>query len=49
MLSDLGGASSIALARIADLWGRLDEARHNIVRTFERIGVELFSEPVDGM
>lgn len=34
---------------LARLWGRLDEARRNVIRTFERIGVELFSEPVDGM
>jgi DNA-binding transcriptional MocR family regulator len=34
---------------LARLWGRLDEARHNVIRTFERIGVELFSEPADGL
>ena len=34
---------------LARLWGRLDEARRNVIRTFERIGVELFSEPVDGL
>ena len=31
---------------LARLWARLDEARHNVIRTFERIGVELFAEPV---
>lgn len=28
---------------------RLDEARANVIRSFERIGMELFSEPVAGM
>jgi DNA-binding transcriptional MocR family regulator len=31
------------------LWARLDEARHNVIRTFERIGIELFAEPADGL
>jgi DNA-binding transcriptional MocR family regulator len=31
------------------LWARLDEARHNVIRMFERIGVELFAEPADGL
>ena len=31
------------------LRARLDEARHNVIRTFERIGAELFAEPTDGM
>lgn len=31
------------------LRARLDEARFNIVRLFERIGVEVFEEPLDGM
>ena len=34
---------------LARLWARLDEARHNVVRAFERIGVELFAEPADGL
>jgi DNA-binding transcriptional MocR family regulator len=34
---------------LARLWTRLDEARHNVIRTFERIGVELFAEPADGL
>jgi len=34
---------------LARLWARLDEARHNVIRTFERIGVELFAEPADGL
>ena len=28
---------------------RLGEARHNVIRAFERIGLELFAEPADGM
>jgi hypothetical protein len=28
---------------------RLGEARLNVVRAFERIGLELFAEPLDGM
>jgi DNA-binding transcriptional MocR family regulator len=34
---------------LARLWARLDEARHNVIRTFERISVELFAEPTDGL
>src|SRR5262245_56030090 len=34
---------------LARLWARLDEARHNVIRTFESIGVELFAEPTDGL
>jgi DNA-binding transcriptional MocR family regulator len=34
---------------LARLWARLDEARHNVIRTFERIGVEMFTEPADGL
>jgi DNA-binding transcriptional MocR family regulator len=34
---------------LARLRTRLDEARFNVIRTFERIGVELFAEPADGM
>jgi DNA-binding transcriptional MocR family regulator len=31
------------------LHGRLGEARLNVVRAFERLGLELFVEPADGM
>jgi DNA-binding transcriptional MocR family regulator len=34
---------------LARLWARLDEARLNVIRTFERIGVVLFAEPADGL
>ena len=34
---------------LARLRARLDEARFNTIRTFERVGVELFAEPSDGM
>ena len=34
---------------LSRLHERLGEARLNVVRTFERIGLELFIEPVDGM
>ena len=34
---------------LARLWARLDEARHNVIRTIERVGVELFAEPTDGL
>ena len=34
---------------LARVWARLDEARHNVIRTFERISVELFAEPADGL
>jgi len=34
---------------LARLRARLDEARFNTIRTFERIGIELFAEPADGM
>jgi DNA-binding transcriptional MocR family regulator len=34
---------------LARLHERLGEARLNVVRTFERIGLELFMEPADGM
>jgi DNA-binding transcriptional MocR family regulator len=34
---------------LARLHERLGEARLNVVRTFERIGLELFVEPADGM
>jgi DNA-binding transcriptional MocR family regulator len=34
---------------LARLRARLNEARFKIIRTFERIGVELFAEPADGM
>jgi DNA-binding transcriptional MocR family regulator len=34
---------------LSRLQERLGEARLNVVRAFERIGLELFAEPVDGM
>jgi len=34
---------------LSRLHERLGEARVNVVRTFERIGLELFTEPLDGM
>jgi DNA-binding transcriptional MocR family regulator len=34
---------------LSRLHERLGEARLNLVRTFERIGLELFAEPADGM
>ena len=34
---------------LSRLHERLGEARLNVVRTFERIGLELFTEPLDGM
>src|SRR6201997_4851398 len=34
---------------LARLHERLGDARLNVVRAFERIGLELFAEPVDGM
>jgi DNA-binding transcriptional MocR family regulator len=34
---------------LARLYERLGEARLNVVRSFERIGLELFVEPADGM
>ena len=34
---------------LSRLHERLGEARRNVVRAFERIGLELFVEPVDGM
>lgn len=34
---------------LSRLQERLGEARVNVVRAFERIGMELFAEPVDGM
>jgi DNA-binding transcriptional MocR family regulator len=34
---------------LSSLHGRLGEARLNVVRAFERIGLELFVEPADGM
>ena len=34
---------------LARLQERLGEARSNVVRALERIGLELFAEPVDGM
>jgi DNA-binding transcriptional MocR family regulator len=34
---------------LSRLHERLGEARRNVVRAFERIGLELFAEPADGM
>jgi DNA-binding transcriptional MocR family regulator len=34
---------------LSRLHGRLGEARLNVVRAFERIGMELFVEPTEGM
>jgi DNA-binding transcriptional MocR family regulator len=34
---------------LSRLHERLGEARFNVVRTFERIGLELFTAPLDGM
>jgi DNA-binding transcriptional MocR family regulator len=34
---------------LSRLHERLGEARHNVVRAFERMGLELFVEPADGM
>src|SRR5262245_14597216 len=34
---------------LSRLHERLGEARFNVVRAFERIGLELFAEPTDGM
>src|ERR1700737_3895023 len=34
---------------LSRLHERLGEARLNVVRAFERIGLELFAEPADGM
>ena len=34
---------------LSRLQERLGEARINVVRTFEHIGLELFAEPADGM
>ena len=34
---------------LSRLHARLGEARFNVVRAFERIGLELFAEPTDGM
>ena len=34
---------------LSRLHERLGEARINVVRAFERIGLELFAEPADGM
>ena len=34
---------------LSRLHARLAEARFNVVRAFERIGLELFAEPTDGM
>jgi DNA-binding transcriptional MocR family regulator len=36
-------------AKLSRLHERLGEARLNVVRAFERIGLELFAEPADGM
>jgi hypothetical protein len=41
--------STAIFGNISHGYGRLDEARHNVIRTFERIGVELFAEPADGL
>jgi DNA-binding transcriptional MocR family regulator len=42
----VGGHYRKYLVRLQE---RLGEARHNVVRAFERIGLELFVEPADGM
>src|SRR5258708_20296696 len=34
---------------LSRLQERLGEARRNVVRAFERLGLELFAEPTDGM
>ena len=35
--------------RLSRLHERLGEARRNVVRAFEQIGLKLFAEPTDGM